>query len=117
MSDIIDELPIFQSSCDFSHKFSKQFSNLGPKQAKEKAELVGEIDKLVREIILNRPKGASHRNIRNVIGVKNVSEFKSKKTKLRIYFTIRNNRPLILLYGKKKTQKKDILWLKNNHSP
>ena len=117
MSGITDESPNFQSCCDFSTKFTKQLSSLGRKKTPEKAELVYEIEKFADKIFPRLARGESPRNVRNIIGTQNVLEFKSKKVnRLRIYFTIQpDNRPLILLYGKKTTQKRDIAWLKKNY--
>lgn len=119
MSPNVDPLLFYNEKCDFTEKMEKKFKKLKPKQAVEKAELVDGINKLA-EIVhyLTQRKIAitEHQNIKGVEGVKGVFEFRGwQKKNFRIYFGMRDNRPLIMHYGKKTTQKtKDIEWLRNN---
>ena len=121
MSSSVDFDFLPHESCSFTDKFEKKFSKLKPKQAKNKAELVNGINKLA-EAVLHQTRNhlniSDHRNIEDIKGVDGVFEFKRRGTNnLRIYFTMRGSRPLIVHYGKRTNKEKDIKWVKNNLPP
>lgn len=100
--------------CLWTKRASSDFSKLGRKNYRLKALLLKGVKTLIA--------GSSSHNIKKIQGVRDVYELViNKDGGIRIYFARRGRSLLVLYYGDKNSQERDIEWvshfLKNNPLP
>lgn len=89
----------------FTPKFERQFKNKNGKHRRRKV--------LLEEAVTNIQKGLYPHKEKKLTGVPNLKEYViNKDGGIRVYFTRSGKNIIILLYGSKKTQDKDIKWAK-----